>query len=90
MLDDNYTLIELKLAGDIPDGAVEYSAIFEFLNLRPGRSYIVRLYAVDTSDNITSQEDYTRIIDMTAPVINKFQVYTLLTFFLHKPCINRA
>jgi len=60
VLDENYTLIELKQAGDIPDGAVEYSAIFEFLNLTPGRSYIVKLYAVNTNDDITSREEYTR------------------------------
>ena len=51
-------------------------SIFDFLNLTPGRSYIVKMYAVDTNDNITSREEYTNIVDMTAPVINSFQVYS--------------
>jgi len=76
VLDSNYELIELKQAEDIPFRAVERSAIFEFLNLTPGRSFIVKLYAVDTNDNITSREDYTHIADMTAPAINQFQVYS--------------
>jgi len=44
------------------------------MNLSPGNSYIVKMYAVDTKDNITSREDYTRIVDMTAPVINDFTI----------------
>jgi len=70
LLDNNYTFIELKQAEDIPSGAIEYSAIFDFLNLAPSRSYIVKMYAVDTNDNITSKEKYTNITDMTVPVIN--------------------
>jgi len=61
LLDSNYTLIELKQAGHIPLGAVSYSALFEFINLSPGRSYIVKLYGVDTNDNITSWEEYTQM-----------------------------
>ena len=41
LLDNNYTLIELKQAKDIPSSAVEYSGVLEFLNLTPG-SYIVK------------------------------------------------
>ena len=72
VLDPNYALIELKQAGYILDGAIEYSAIFDFLNLAPGRSYIANLYGVNTNDNTTSREEYTKIVDMTAPAINKF------------------
>ncbi len=72
MLDSNYALIELKQARDIPSGAVSYTALFEFPNLTPDRSYIVRYYGVDTNDNITSQEEYTHIADITAPVNNEF------------------
>jgi len=36
--------------------------------------YIVKMYAVDTNDNITSREEYTEIVDMTAPEINDFTI----------------
>ena len=74
MLDSNYELIELKQAEAVPDGAASYAAVFIFLNLAPGNSHIVKLYAVDTNDNITPREEYTEIVDMTAPVINEFIV----------------
>ena len=74
VLDYNYELIELKQAEDVPDGAASYDAAFNFLNLAPGDSYIVKMYAVDTNDNIPSREEYTEIIDITAPVINGFTV----------------
>jgi len=61
-------------ADEVPDGAVSYSAAFNFLKLAPGRSYIVKMYAVDTNDNITSREEYTEIVDVTAPVINELNV----------------
>ena len=32
------------------------------------------MYAVDTNDNITSREEYTEIVDMTAPEINDFTI----------------
>ena len=32
------------------------------------------MYAVDTNDNITSREELTEIVDMSAPVINDFTV----------------
>jgi hypothetical protein len=70
LLDNINTLIELKQAEDIPFRAIEYSGIFEFLNITPGRSYIVKFYSVDTNANITSREEYTNIVDMPAPVIN--------------------
>jgi hypothetical protein len=79
LLDNNYTLIELKQAEDIPFGAIEYSGLFEFLNLTPGRSYIGKLYAVYINDHITSLEEYMNIVDMTTPVINQFQVYSPTT-----------
>jgi len=44
------------------------------MNLSPGNSYIVKMYAVDTNDNIASREEYTQIVDMAAPVINNFTV----------------
>ena len=74
MLDNNCTLIELKQAEDVPDCAVSYAATFEFLNLVLGNSYIVKLYGVDTNDNITSREEYVELVDMIAPVINEFIV----------------
>ena len=63
-------LLELKQAIDIPSGAIE------FLNLTPGSSYIVKLTAVDTNDNMTSREEYLQIADVTGPAINEFQVYS--------------
>ena len=74
VLESNYERNELKNAEDVPNGAVSYSTTFNFLNLAPGRSYIVKMYAVDTHDNITSREEFTQIVDMTAPVINDFTV----------------
>jgi hypothetical protein len=76
VLDSNCELIELNQAEDIPDGTVSYTAAFNFLNLAPGNSYIVKMYGVDTNDNITSREEYTQIADMTAPVITEFQLYS--------------
>ena len=49
------------------------------MNLAPGNSYIVKMYAVDTNDNITSREEYTQIVDVTVPNIN------LLTTTSHVP-----
>ena len=61
VLDYNtYEQIQLKNADDVPDGAVSYSAIFNFQDLAPDRSYIVKMYAVDTNDNITIREEYTK------------------------------
>ncbi len=80
VLDSNtYEQIELKNADDVPDGAVSYSAAFNFLDLAPGRSYIVKMYAVDTNDNITTREEYVELVDTIAPTINLF------TTTLHVP-----
>ena len=70
-LNNNYTPVELKQAEDISSGAIEVSEVLEFLNLTPGRSFIVKLIAVDTADNTTSREEYVQIDDMTASVINQ-------------------
>ena len=75
LLDTNCTMIELKQAEDIPSGAIEFSGVVEFPNLTPDSSYIVKLTTVDTNDNMTSREEYLTIADVTAPVINMFQVY---------------
>ena len=40
----------------------------------PGRSYIVKMCAINANDEITSREEYTQIVDMTAPVIHDFTV----------------
>ena len=77
LLDTNYTLLAIKQAEDIPSGAVSYSGVLEFLNLASGTSYIVKLTAIDTNDNMTSREEYLTIADVTAPVINSFQAYCL-------------
>ena len=74
VLNTNYELIELKQAGDIPNGAVSYAAIFDFLNLAPGSSYLVKSFGVDTNGNIASREEYVTIVDKTAPVINEFTI----------------
>ena len=74
LLDSNYAPLELKHADDVPDGAVSYAAVFEFPNLAPGNSYIVKMYGVGTNDNIASRKEYTEIVDMTAPVINDFTI----------------
>jgi hypothetical protein len=72
VLDSNtYEQIQLKNADDVPDGAVSYSAAFSFQDLAP-RSYIVKMYAVDTNDNITTREEYTELADTTTPTINQF------------------
>jgi len=72
LLDNNYTLIELKQAGDLPTAAISYAAAFEFTNLVLGNSYIVKLYGVDTNYNITAQEQYVELTDTTTPTINMF------------------
>ena len=36
------------------------------------RSYVVKLYAVDTNDNITTREGFTELVDTTTPTINLF------------------
>ena len=46
------------------------------MNLASGSSYIVKLTAIDTNDNMTSREEYITIADVTAPVINQLQVYS--------------
>jgi hypothetical protein len=70
LLDTDNALLELKEALDTPSGVVE------FLNVQSGRSYIVRLTAVDANDNLSFREEYVTIADVTAPVINEFQVYS--------------
>ena len=42
------------------------------MNLAPGNSYIVKMYAVDTNDNIIIREEYTEIVDVSVPTINLF------------------
>jgi len=69
---DTYQQVQLKNADDVPDSAVSHSAAFNFLDLASGRSYIVKMYAVDTNDNITIREEYTEVVDMAAPTINLF------------------
>jgi hypothetical protein len=79
LLDTNYTLLAIKQAEDIPSGAVSYSGVLEFLNLSSSSSYIVKLTAIDTNDNMASREEYITIADVAAPVINQFQVYSPTT-----------
>jgi hypothetical protein len=72
VLDSNtYERIELKNVDHVPDGAVSYSAAFNFQALAP-RSYIVKMYAVDTNDNITTRKEYGELVDMIALTINMF------------------
>jgi hypothetical protein len=79
LLDSNYTLLAIKQAEDIAPGAVSYSGVLEFLNLSSSSSYIVKLTAIDTNDNMASREEYITIADVAAPVINQFQVYSPTT-----------
>ena len=72
LLDNNYTLIELKQAGDLPTAAISYATAFEFTNLVLGNSYIVRLYGVDTNYNITNREEFVELVDTTTSTINMF------------------
>jgi hypothetical protein len=58
LLDTNYTLLAIKQAEDFPSGAVSYFGVLEFLNLASGSSYIDKLMAIDTNDNMTSREEY--------------------------------
>ena len=66
LVDSNYTIIQLKQAVALSSG------VLEFKGLTPGRSYIVKLAAVYTDDNMTFREEYPEITDITAPVINQF------------------
>jgi hypothetical protein len=75
---DSYEQIEMQQSDDVPNGAVSYSALFNFQDVTPGNSYIVKMSAIDTNDNITSQEEYVSIVDTTAPVINQFLVYSFV------------
>ena len=56
LLDPNNTLLAIKHTADIPSGAVSDSGVFEFLNLAVGSSFVVKLTAIDTNDNMTSRE----------------------------------
>jgi hypothetical protein len=73
---NTYELIEMQQADDVSDNAVSYSAIFNFLDVTPGNSCIVKMSAVDTNDNITSPKEIVDIFDTPAPVINHFLVYS--------------
>jgi hypothetical protein len=54
VLDSNtYERIELNNADDVPDNAVSYSAIFNFMNLAPGNSYIVKICTQSTPTTIS-------------------------------------
>ena len=49
------------------------------MNLASGSSFIVKLTAIDINDYMTSREEYITIADVTAPVINSSQVYSLIS-----------
>jgi hypothetical protein len=49
--------------------------VFEFTNLTPRDNYIVELVAVNTEFNMTSREEYMRILNITAPIFNQFFTY---------------
>jgi hypothetical protein len=66
VLISDYTLVERKLYLDIPN------VVLEFLNLTPGSSYYVRLSVLDTSNNVTTREEYFSIFDVNPPAINMF------------------
>ena len=73
MLNSNtYELVEMQQADDVPDGAVSYEAVFNFLAVAQGNSYIVKMSALDTKDNITSHDECVDTVDTIVPTINLF------------------
>jgi hypothetical protein len=61
VLTTNYELVERKLDLAVP------TAAFVFDNLAAGQDYYVKLYVVDTSENVTTREEYASIVDFTLP-----------------------
>jgi hypothetical protein len=66
VLTQNYELVERKLDLAVP------TAAFVFDNLTAGRDYNVKLYVVDTSENVATREEYDSIVDFTPPTIHLF------------------
>ncbi len=64
VLTQNYELVERKLYLAVP------TAVFE--NLTAGQDYNVKLYVVNTSENVAPREEYVSIVDFTPPTINLF------------------
>ncbi len=62
----NYELVERRLELSVP------TAAFVFDNLTYGQDYYVKLCVIDTSENVTSREEYVSIVDFTPPMINTF------------------
>ncbi len=48
------------------------TAVFTLDDLTPGQDYYVKLYIVDTSENISTREEYVSIVDFTPPTVNLF------------------
>ncbi len=66
VLTSNYELVERNFDLAVP------TAAFVFDNLTAGRDYNVKLYVVDTSDNVATRKAYVSIVDFTPPTINLF------------------
>ncbi len=59
VLTSNYELVERKLDLAVP------TAAFVSDNLTAGQDYNAKLYVVDTSENVTTREEYVFIVDFT-------------------------
>ena len=66
VLNQNYEVVKQKLDLAVP------SAVFTFDDLTAGQDYYVKMYVVDTSENVTTREEYVSIVDFTPPTINLF------------------
>jgi hypothetical protein len=66
LLTQKYELVERKL-----DLAVS-TAVFAFDNLTAGQDNYVKMYVVDTIENVTTREEYVSIVDFTPPTVNLF------------------
>ncbi len=48
------------------------SAVFAFDDLTAGQDYYVKMYVVDTSENVTTRAESVSIVDFTPPTVNLF------------------
>jgi hypothetical protein len=66
VLNQNYEVVEHKLVLAVP------TAVFAFDDLTAGQDYYVKIYVVDTSENVTTREESVSIVEFTPPTVNMF------------------
>ena len=66
VLNLNYEVVQQKLDLAVP------TAVFTFDDLTAGQDYYVKMYVVDTSENVTTREEYVSIVDFSPPTVNLF------------------